>query len=850
MRMGCNLTFEPCTRGEVIYGDDSHVYLRDYGMATPAKTKTFPSVECDASSPQEGQRQDDPCSQWRGGYDCEFVDRPPSDVQWECPICHLVVRDPHQAPCCGKTYCRACTEQVEQVCPTCNHQEFSSFPDKRLWQSLREFEVNCHNHSAGCKWTGQLGELETHLNLEPTIQNQLAGCQFVEIKCRYCFVLFERRHIEDHQLNNCPKRPFTCDYCDYNATYEEITQQHHQECPSFPVRCPNDCELVVLRGDLEHHMSQVCPIQKQPCQFRGVGCQVELLRKDQRGHEKECVVQHSVALSRTAQRTMADVAMVQGGQTKMQAVIASLQETVAAQGDKIERLEHDISYLLGYARNDRIKGLQHDIAYLWHVVLFIVAIAVAIPIAMIIVGSVQHGQSEQNNLGIPQGGQEGIPPGGQGGIPQGGQGGFCTTNCVCGDKHDKLEDVSVRSNLLNAEPNETVGQEQEATDSRTSDRVMALGRDFNERKRRVHDERNEDYDKLMTELENVTRSIKEDEKRERQKMMNFLDGKISELNDKRKRRVHDERNEDYDKLMTELENVTRLIKEDEKRERQRMMNFLDGKISELNDKRKRRVHDERNEDYDKLMTELENVTRSIKEDEKRERQKMMNFLDGKISELNDKLDREIEETLELKVIVKILTDKNRNPLLEVDGRMLQVRQNAILKHLKMIPHEDILPFEFTLKEFGNHKFDDEIWFSPPFYTHINGYKMCIRVDVNGRKKAGKPYISISAYLMAGVADDDLTWPFRKNIKIELINQAEGSRWNPLAYFSRWEGNLVRTFDFEVTRISKIIRRVTSGEKAEDGLRILHFISHDEVMYDKKGAQYLKDDSLKFRVSAA
>ena len=30
----------------------------------------------------------------------------------------------------------------------------------------------------------------------------------------------------------------------------------------------------------------------------------------------------------------------------------------------------------------------------------------------------------------------------------------------------------------------------------------------------------------------------------------------------------------------------------------------------------------------------------------------------------------------------------------VDVNMLQVRQNAILKHLQMVPHEDILPFEF------------------------------------------------------------------------------------------------------------------------------------------------------------
>ena len=179
--------------------------------------------------------------------------------------------------------------------------------------------------------------------------------------------------------------------------------------------------------------------------------------------------------------------------------------------------------------------------------------------------------------------------------------------------------------------------------------------------------------------------------------------------------------------------------------------------------------------------------------------------------------------------------------------MLQVRQNAILKHLKLVPHEDILPFEFEMKEFQKYKSNGDVWYSPPFYTDINGYKMCIKVQAKGKDEN---YVSVSAYLMIGVADDDLKWPFRKNINIELINQASSS-WNPLSYFSSKKESHAKTFDFKGTRASIRNKRVTTGEMASHGLPIVRFIAHDKLEYDgEEETQYLKDDTLKFRVSTS
>ena len=102
-----------------------------------------------------------------GGYDCDFVVPPASDLKTDCPICALVLRDPYQANCCGKTFCHSCSEQIQadhKPCPTCRNKNFQVFPDKELKHSLDQLQVWCTYSEDGCKWSGELGELEHHLN--------------------------------------------------------------------------------------------------------------------------------------------------------------------------------------------------------------------------------------------------------------------------------------------------------------------------------------------------------------------------------------------------------------------------------------------------------------------------------------------------------------------------------------------------------------------------------------------------------------------------------------------------------------------------------------------------------------
>ena len=69
------------------------------------------------------------------------------------------------------------------------------------------------------------------------------------------------------------------------------------------------------------------------------------------------------------------------------------------------------------------------------------------------------------------------------------------------------------------------------------------------------------------------------------------------------------------------------------------------------------------------------------------------------------------------------------------------------------------PVTFTIDNFYSRKINDEQWFSPPFYTHFGGYKMCLSVYPNGYGEVKGSLMSIYFHMMSGEFDDHLEWPF-------------------------------------------------------------------------------------------
>ena len=242
------------------------------------------------------------CSIIEPGYECEFAEELPKFVRSTCPICLLILRDPHQVTCCGKSFCRSCILRVRESsehCPACKQEGFSLYPDKGLKQELCGHRVFCSNKGAGCEWEGELGEVAGHLNANPDVDEQFEGCGFTSVSCLYCTEVRPRNEIRVHQEMDCFWRPFTCFMCEeYESTYEDVVNSHAPVCKCRPVECPNSCGADNLQHQhLEEHVSSQCPLTYVECEFSDAGCDAKVYRKNLASHLTDNLVTHMSLLA-------------------------------------------------------------------------------------------------------------------------------------------------------------------------------------------------------------------------------------------------------------------------------------------------------------------------------------------------------------------------------------------------------------------------------------------------------------------------------------------------------------------------------------------------------------------------
>ena len=229
-------------------------------------------------------------------------------IQTNCPVCLLILREPSQVTCCGKSYCRSCIERVKlrnNPCPCCQQRSFVDYPNKGLQQPLYGLKVFCTLKKDGCEWIGELGALDKHQNLEPEQDKVLEGCQFVKIKCVHCSELIQRKSLNHHNNELCNKRPFSCKYChSYESTYEDVTQNHWKVCDNYPIQCPKKCGVTPERRNINSHLKNSCPLTIIQCDFQYAGCEAKLPRQDMPSHISSNLTMHisMLALSHRSQQ--------------------------------------------------------------------------------------------------------------------------------------------------------------------------------------------------------------------------------------------------------------------------------------------------------------------------------------------------------------------------------------------------------------------------------------------------------------------------------------------------------------------------------------------------------------------
>ena len=227
----------------------------------------------------------------------DFVDKPPED--FFCPVTLEVLREPFLTVCCGNHLSQEAANRLQQdqkPCPLCK-EPLQAVPDKYFKRRVGELKVRCSKTSAGCEWVGGLDGLDQHLS------NGLVGgeCQYVAVACpNLCGGRVQRSDLEGHKVNDCPKRQFACTHCAYEATYQEISEDHWPKCSKYPLECPNDCgEGSIERQHLPNHL-EVCPLQLIDCEFDYAGCKEKAQRQKMQSHVDSSVKAHLQMVARHA----------------------------------------------------------------------------------------------------------------------------------------------------------------------------------------------------------------------------------------------------------------------------------------------------------------------------------------------------------------------------------------------------------------------------------------------------------------------------------------------------------------------------------------------------------------------
>ena len=83
----------------------------------------------------------------------------------------------------------------------------------------------------------------------------------------------------------------TCQDCIFSLTKLEL-ETHFEICPDFKLDCPNNCEKMVKRKELEFHKKNDCENCVIKCDYFNKGCQEQLFKKELENHLQTNTKEH------------------------------------------------------------------------------------------------------------------------------------------------------------------------------------------------------------------------------------------------------------------------------------------------------------------------------------------------------------------------------------------------------------------------------------------------------------------------------------------------------------------------------------------------------------------------------
>ena len=255
-------------------------------------------------------------------------------------------------------------------------------------------------------------------------------------------------------------------------------------------------------------------------------------------------------------------------------------------------------------------------------------------------------------------------------------------------------------------------------------------------------------------------------------------------------------------------------------------------ISKMNERMETQFRDIR-EEHRREVDELRKENTVLKDELK----KMMEV----VTDMKKSLNRRISQVVDIEAQQEEESKKGDETLeQQISELKRQLEENRVSLSTQchsVQAYVGLFPTEFTMHNFEDSRTRNLDWQSPSFYSHLQGYKIRLIVYVNGQGTAKGTHVSVYACLMQGEFDNHLSWPFRGEITIQLLNQlADRNHATGMVRFTE------RTPDVYTCRVN-------CDERAEKGWGQLKFIAHADLGYNSvKNRQYLKDDCLQFRIT--
>lgn len=288
--------------------------------------------------------------------------------------------------------------------------------------------------------------------------------------------------------------------------------------------------------------------------------------------------------------------------------------------------------------------------------------------------------------------------------------------------------------------------------------------------------------------------------------------------------------------LEKIKKQSEIVNDAVKQARQNMLSNTDKRLEDVDNAIAFLLNDivateERVKSLSKLLTDLEGEILYIEAEGKTSKEAFEADIAAKELRANGLLHKTTNLQLQLKV-KKLGPAVPRYPAYPVVPRPTQPMSSQVF----------IAPITFQIPNFTDRVANDELWISPPFFTHRGGYKFCLKVYCNGTSRGHSKWLSVYAEMVKGEYDHKLHWPFSGKLTIQIPNQIKNTHHQVKTI----------TFDHNNDPTCDTRKRIINGYFADNNMGYWNFMTKSVLFPSSLTLfpefKYVVDDRLEISVT--